>query len=59
MQQYTTLWKGGLGDDAPGWLTGHGWQPPFHELAELASFYRRPVPDPARGGFLTALRVSP
>jgi methyltransferase (TIGR00027 family) len=59
MQQYTTLWKGGLGDDAPGWLTGHGWQPQFHELAELASSYRRPVPDPARGGFLTAIRVSP
>jgi hypothetical protein len=51
--------KGGLGDDASGWLTGHGWQPLFHELAELASFCRRPVPDPARGGFLTALRVSP
>jgi methyltransferase (TIGR00027 family) len=59
MQQYTTLWKGGLGDDAPGWLAGHGWPPRFHELAELASSYRRPVPDPARGGFLTAMRRSP
>jgi methyltransferase (TIGR00027 family) len=59
MQQYTMLWKGGLGDDAPGWLAGHGWPPRFHELAELASSYRRPVPDPARGGFLTAIRRSP
>jgi methyltransferase (TIGR00027 family) len=59
MQQYTTLWKGGLGDDAPGWLAGHGWPPRFHELAELASSYRRPVTDPARGGFLTAMRRSP
>ncbi len=59
MQQYTTLWKGGLGDDAPGWLAGHGWPPRFHELADLASSYRRPVADPARGGFLTAIRRNP
>jgi len=59
MQQYTSLWKGGLGDDAPAWLTGHGWQTRFHELAELANSYRRPVPGPARGGFLAATRVSP
>jgi methyltransferase (TIGR00027 family) len=59
MQQYTTLWKGGLGDDAPGWLASRGWRPRLHELADLAAFYRRPVHDQARGGFLTALRRSP
>lgn len=56
MQQYTSLWKGGLGDDAPRWLTGHGWQPQFHELAAVAASCRRPLPGQARGGFLTATR---
>jgi Leucine carboxyl methyltransferase len=56
MQRYTSLWKGGLGDDAPRWLPGHGWRPQFHELAALAASYRRPVPGQARGGFLTAIR---
>ncbi len=57
MQEYTSLWKGGLGDDARRWLTGHAWQPQFRELAALAASYRRPVPGQARGGFLTATRV--
>lgn len=57
MQQYTSLWKGGLGGGAPHWLTSHGWQPQFHELSALATSHRRPLPAPARGGFLTATRV--
>jgi len=56
LQQYASLWKGGLGDDAPGWLAGHGWRPQFHELSALADSYRRPVPRPAHGGILTAAR---
>jgi hypothetical protein len=51
MHQYTSLWKGGLGAP-PRWLTGHGWQPEYCELAALAAIYRRPVPGQARGGFL-------
>src|SRR5258708_12799581 len=42
MRQYTALWKGGLGDDAPGWLTGRGRQLQFDELAAIAASYRRP-----------------
>jgi hypothetical protein len=57
MQQYSRLWKDGLGDDAPGRLTSHGWQPEFHELAALAADYQRPVPGHARGGYLTATRM--
>jgi methyltransferase (TIGR00027 family) len=45
MRPYVSLWKGGL-SDAPGWLTGHGWRPRFHELAMLGRSYRRPVPRP-------------
>jgi methyltransferase (TIGR00027 family) len=58
MRQYTALWKGGLAD-APQWLAGHGWRPEFHRLATLALTYRRPVPESASSGFLTAVRVSP
>jgi len=57
MQQYTKLWKGGLSDDAPRWLTSHGWQPKLHELAALAATYQRPISGQARGGFLTAIRL--
>jgi methyltransferase (TIGR00027 family) len=57
MRKYASLWKGGLGDP-PGWLAGHGWRPEFHGLAALGRSYRRPVPDSARSGFLTAVRVA-
>lgn len=57
MRKYTSLWKGGLGDP-PGWLADHGWRPEFHGLAALSRSYRRPVPDSARNGFLTAVRVA-
>ncbi len=56
LQPYAPLWKGGLGDEAPGWLTGHGWQPRFRELAAIAGSCHRPVPGPGGGGFLTATR---
>jgi hypothetical protein len=59
MRHYTSLWKGGLGDGAPRWLTSHGWQPEFHELAALAAAYHRPAPSQARGGYLTAIRTQP
>jgi methyltransferase (TIGR00027 family) len=57
MDQYTSLWKGGLGEDASGWLRRHGWQPQIHDLAQLAASYGRPVPGPSSGGFLTAVRT--
>jgi methyltransferase (TIGR00027 family) len=58
MDQYTTLWEGGLGEDAPGWLSRHGWQPQFHDRAELAAAYGRPVPQALGEGFLTAIRTT-
>jgi methyltransferase (TIGR00027 family) len=57
MRTYTSLWKGGLAD-APRWLADHGWRTEFHGLAALGRSYRRPVPDSARSGFLTAVRVA-
>lgn len=57
MEQYASLWRGGLGEDVAGWLSRHGWRPQPHALAELAASYGRPVPGPSSGGLLTAVRV--
>jgi methyltransferase (TIGR00027 family) len=54
LHQFAPLWKGGLGQDAPGWLAGHGWLPQFHSLAEAARSYGRE--STGTGGFLTAVR---
>lgn len=57
MAEYTSLWKGGLGQDAPGWLSRHGWRPTLHDLAEVAACHGRPVPAASGGGFVTAVRT--
>jgi hypothetical protein len=54
LHEFASLWKGGLGPDAPGWLTGHGWLPRLHSLAEVARSYGREFA--GSGGFLTAVR---
>jgi len=54
MERLVSLWKGGLDQDPPGWLTHNGWQPEIHELSAVAASYGRPAPDRARGGFVTA-----
>lgn len=56
MNQFTSLWRGGLGEDAPGWLSRHGWQVQTHDRATLAASYGRPVPGHSNGGFVTAVR---
>jgi len=57
MAEYTALWQGGLGTDAPGWLADHGWRVHTRDRAALAVSYGRPDPDEAGGGFLTAVRM--
>jgi methyltransferase (TIGR00027 family) len=54
IHEYAELWKGGLGQDAPGWLAGHGWPPRLHSLADVARSYGREFS--GTGGFLTAVR---
>ena len=56
MNQFTSLWKGGLAEDAPTWLARHGWRVELHDHAALAASYGRPLPDSSGGGFLTAVR---
>jgi methyltransferase (TIGR00027 family) len=56
MDQYTSLWKGGLGANAPDWLTRHGWQAHTHDRAALAAAYGRAVPASSSGRFVTAVR---
>jgi methyltransferase (TIGR00027 family) len=57
MNQFTKLWKGGLGTDAPDWLARQGWQVHTHDRAALAAAYGRAVPASSSGGFLTAVRL--
>jgi hypothetical protein len=57
MDHGTLLWKGGLGEDAFGWLTSHGWPAGIHDRAALAASYGRPAPASSSGGFVTAVRT--
>ncbi|WP_236789320.1 SAM-dependent methyltransferase [Amycolatopsis sp. GM8] len=52
--QYTSLWKGGLGDDAPEWFASHGWQVRFTAFSDVAISYARTIS--VEGGFLTLTR---
>jgi methyltransferase (TIGR00027 family) len=56
LAEVTAMWKGGLGEAAPDWLTRHGWQPRSHDRAALGAAYGRAVTGPSTGGFLTAVR---
>jgi methyltransferase (TIGR00027 family) len=56
IEQYASLWKGGLGEDSAAWLDRHGWRTEVHELTDAATAYGRPVPDPSLSGFLIATR---
>lgn len=56
-ERITRLWHGGLGDRAPEWLRGHGWEPTVVSHAELAAKYDRPG-DETLDGFLTAVYQS-
>jgi methyltransferase (TIGR00027 family) len=58
MREYTAMWKGGPGPEAPDWLAGHGWRVRLHDAVDLSGYYRRPVPAGAGGGYLTATRGS-
>jgi methyltransferase (TIGR00027 family) len=57
MDEFTTLWKGGLGQEAQPWLESHGWQAEPHDLADRAARYFRSVPAGTGGRFITAVRT--
>jgi methyltransferase (TIGR00027 family) len=54
IEEYASLWKGGLGQDTAGWLTDHGWRTEVHALSDVAASYGRPVTGGSLSGFLTA-----
>jgi methyltransferase (TIGR00027 family) len=56
MEEFTSLWKGGLGPDAADWLARNGWRARVHDLESLAASYGRPVSTRSRSGFVTATR---
>jgi methyltransferase (TIGR00027 family) len=56
VNEAVALWKGGLGNDLVGWLTGRHWLVRGHNGTELADSYGRADADAAYVGFLTAVR---
>jgi methyltransferase (TIGR00027 family) len=54
IEEYASLWKGGLGQDTAGWLIDHGWRTEVHALSDVAASYGRPVTGGSLSGFLTA-----
>lgn len=57
IDEYASLWKGGLGEDTAGWLNDHSWRTEVHPLTEVAASYDRPTPSASLSGFLTATRT--
>jgi methyltransferase (TIGR00027 family) len=58
MAEYSTLWKGGLGDRTPDRLRELGWRVEHHDLPTVAAAHGRPIPETTTsGGFLTAVRA--
>jgi hypothetical protein len=47
LHEYVPSLKAAVGDGAAGWLTAHGWQPEFHEIAAAARRYQREIPRPS------------
>jgi methyltransferase (TIGR00027 family) len=58
MQEVTSMWKGGLSENAVVWLRRHGWKVSSNGRSTLATQYRRPIPDSSTAGFLTATRLA-
>src|SRR5690606_38880684 len=56
VREVVSLWRPGLGQATPGWLTDHGWRVLTHDLDTVADTYHRPAPVAVIGGFATATR---
>jgi methyltransferase (TIGR00027 family) len=56
LHEVTSMWEGGLDDNAADWLRGRGWEVSTSERSALAKEYGRPTPDTSTAGFLTAIR---
>jgi methyltransferase (TIGR00027 family) len=54
-ENVTSLWKGGLGEDAATWLADRGWQVQTYDTAVLADAYGRPAPEHTESGFVVAV----
>jgi methyltransferase (TIGR00027 family) len=56
MHGVLAMWKGGLGTELAGWLTGAGWRVRTHDGEALAARYGRDDPGASTISFLTAVR---
>jgi methyltransferase (TIGR00027 family) len=57
MAEFTSLRKGGLGEDTPTWLSRHGWTVETRERADIADSYGRGMKERRTGAFLIATRL--
>jgi methyltransferase (TIGR00027 family) len=57
MDQYTSLWRGGLGRETLPWLAGHGWLPVRHETRQVAAALGRTAPEHVAGALIEATRA--
>jgi methyltransferase (TIGR00027 family) len=56
MSEVTSMWAGGLSEDAAHWLRRHEWQVRTYDRSMLAASHGRPMPDGLTAGFLTAVK---
>lgn len=57
MDQITSMWKGGLVEDAASWLAARGWQPEAIQVAELEERYNRRGISSSTGFYVAATRL--
>lgn len=57
MEAITSMWKGGMREDAEGWLSRHGWQVELFAGTALAARYRRSHSAVVGNDFLIATRL--
>jgi methyltransferase (TIGR00027 family) len=54
MDHVTSLWRGGLSESAPAWLSQNGWRVQIHDRPSVAASYGRRAPGGLTGGFVNA-----
>jgi methyltransferase (TIGR00027 family) len=58
MQEVTSMWEGGLAENAADWLRGRGWDVSTAERSAVARELGRAAPDDSSAGFLTEIRLA-
>jgi hypothetical protein len=57
MEEITSMWKGGMRENAVAWLGHRGWQAELHAGTSLAAAYRRKFSAVRGSDFVIATRL--